>query len=216
MPPFTVQISDVPDARLGPLLSSLHAEGLNARVLAASTADQAPSEPAGTARAVLFETLPTEWRLVRELKGQSYAWPKERESYHRYCVYAADVDGTTVHIALGEAGRVATWGRDRKYLIAFLTSGAPQVPLVEFLEVDDYEETGELLAIIRGSDGGKKMYGPGDALPDVYNEHFHTQLYSERVIYSRSWSKLAVVAHEDDTTTILNHALLQARRRGDV
>jgi hypothetical protein len=32
----------------------------------------------------------------------------------------------------------------------------------------------------------------------------------------RSWNQLAVIAHEDDHATILNHALLQARRRGDL
>jgi hypothetical protein len=44
----------------------------------------------------------------------------------------------------------------------FLTSGSPQVPLAEFLEVDDYDSTRELLTVHRGSDGGKKMYSPGD------------------------------------------------------
>ena len=161
--------------------------------------------------------LPQEWRLVRELEGPSYAWPQERETYKRYRVFAADTARNgTVHIAIGEAGRAKAWGRDRTYLIAFLTSGAPQVPLVEFLEVDDYDSTHELLAIIRGSDGGKKMYGPGDSLPDVYTQHFRTELYSDRVVYPRSWNKLAVIAHEDDHTTILNHALVQARRRGDL
>jgi hypothetical protein len=154
---------------------------------------------------------------VRELEGQSYTWPEQLESYVRYRVFAAETEREgTVHIALGEAERAEAWGRDRKYLIAFLTSGSPQIPLVEFLEVDDYESTRELLAIVRGSDGGKKMYGPGDTLPDVYRQNFQIELYRDRVIYPRSWNKLAVVAHEDDVVAILNHALLQARRRGDL
>jgi hypothetical protein len=36
------------------------------------------------------------------------------------------------------------------------------------------------------------------------------------VVYQRSWNKLAVVVHKDDVEGMLNHALLQARRRGDV
>ena len=212
MVPFDVLIPGVADPDLGPLLTKLSAEGFTPVVtpVAGEAAARHPAPAADT-------ELPTEWRPVRELKGQSYAWPQERETYRRYRVFAADTARHgTVHIAIGEAERAKAWGRDRTYLIAFLTSGAPQVPLVEFLEVDDYESTHELLAIIRGSDGGKKMYGPGDSLPDVYTQHFRTELYCDRVVYPRSWNKLAVIAHEDDYTTILNHALVQARRRGDL
>jgi hypothetical protein len=212
MVPFDVLIPAVADPDLGPLLTKLNAEGFDP-VVTPAAGEAVARRPA---RAGDTE-LPTEWRLVRELQDQSYAWPQERESYRRYRVFAADTarDGT-VHIAIGEAERAKAWGRDRTYLIAFLTSGAPQVPLVEFLEVDDYDSTRELLAIIRGSDGGKKMYGPGHSLPDVYAQHFRTEVYSGRVVYPRSWNKLAVIAHEDDYTTILNHALVQARRRGDL
>jgi hypothetical protein len=76
-------------------------------------------------------------------------------------------------------------------------------PSSSFLEVDAYDSTHELLAIIRGSDGGKKMYSPGDALPDIYAQRFRTELYSDRVACPRSWNVLAVIAHEDDHATIL-------------
>jgi hypothetical protein len=85
--------------------------------------------------------------------------------------------------------------------------------LAEFVAVDDYEETRELVAVIRGSDGGRRMYGAGDALPRVYRERFRTQLYSERVVYPGVWNKVVVVAREDDDETMLNHALIQGRRR---
>ena len=155
-----------------------------------------------------------DWRLVREWEGQSYQWPNERERYPRYRVFI----GTTraegaVHIALGETIRKNKWGRDRKYVVAFLSSGSPQRPLAEFVAADDYEETRELVAVIRGSDGGRRMYGVGDALPRVYTEGFRTQLYSERVVYPGVWNKVVVVAREDDDATMLDHALVQSRRR---
>ena len=85
--------------------------------------------------------------------------------------------------------------------------------LVVLVAADDYEETGELVAVIRGSDGGRHMYGAGDALPDVYEERFRTQMYSERVVFAGVWNKAVVVAGEDDEATMLNHALIQGRRR---
>lgn len=57
------------------------------------------------------------------------------------------------------------------------------------------------------------MYGAGDELPRVYKERFRTQLYSERVAYPGVWNKAVVVAGEDDNETMLNHALIQGRRR---
>jgi hypothetical protein len=46
----------------------------------------------------------------------------------------------------------------------------------------------------------------------VYKERFRTQTYSERVVHPGVWNKAVVVAHEDDET-MLNHALIQGRRR---
>jgi hypothetical protein len=57
------------------------------------------------------------------------------------------------------------------------------------------------------------MYGAGDTLPAIYEERFRTQMYAERVDYPGVWNKAVVVAHEDDYTTMLNHALIQGRRR---
>jgi hypothetical protein len=105
------------------------------------------------------------------------------------------------------------WGRDRKYVVAFLSGGSPQEPLVEFVAADDYEQTRELVAVIRGSDGGRRMYGAGDALPAIYTDAFRTQIYNERIVHPGAWNKLVVVAREDDDEAILNHALIQSRRR---
>ena len=158
--------------------------------------------------------LPEDWRLVREREGESYRWPNGRDRYKPYRVFM----GTTraegaVQVGLGETIRKNKWGRDRKYVVAFLSAGSPQQPLVEFVAADDYEQTRELVAVIRGSDGGRRMYGVGDALPAVYADRFRTQIYSERVVHPGAWNKIVVVAREDDDEAILNHALIQSRRR---
>ena len=211
MSPFSVTVQNVPDRELGPLLTQLAEAGFDNPVI--SHAAEAGSGRI-TAPALGPSDLPGDWRLVREREGESYQWPKRRDRYAPYRVFM----GTTraegaVQIGLGETVRENTRGRDRKYVVAFLSSGAPQQPLVEFLAADDYAKTRELVAVIRGSDGGRRMYGAGDPLPAVYTERFRTQLYNERVVHPGVWSKLAVVAREDDDEAILNHALIQSRRR---
>ena len=213
MCPFSVTVQLVPDRELGPLLIQLAQAGFHDPIIEPVGAD-GPSDEAAVPPGAPVPDIADDWRLVREREGQSYQWPGTREHYSRYRVFI----GTTraegaVHIGLGETSRENKWGRDRKYVVAFLSSGSPQQPLAEFVAADDYEETRELVAVIRGSDGGRRMYGPGDALPGVYKERFRTQIYSERVVFPGVWNKAVVVATEDDEATMLNHALIQGRRR---
>jgi hypothetical protein len=213
MSPFSVTVQNVPDRELGPLLTQLSAAGFDNPIIKPVSADGASTKAAAHTRARAAD-LPEDWRVLREREGESYRWPKQRDRYAPYRVFM----GTTraegaVQIGLGETIRKNAWGRDRKYVVAFLSSGSPQEPLVEFVAADDYEETRELVAVIRGSDGGRRMYGTGDDLPAVYSERFRTQIYNERIIYPGVWNKVVVVAREDDDEAMLNHALIQSRRR---
>jgi hypothetical protein len=60
---------------------------------------------------------------------------------------------------------------------------------------------------------GAACTGFGDKLPTLYEERFRTQIYNERVAYPGAWNKVVVVAREDDDDAMLNHALIQSRRR---
>ena len=211
--PFSVTLEHVPDRELGPLLTQLAEAGFESPLI------KPARTRAGTRKTARARTadLPEEWTLVRERPVESYQWPEERDRYSPYRVFM----GTTrsegvIHIGLGETVRKKKWGRDRKYVVAFLSSGSPQKPLAEFLAADDYAKTKELLAVIRGSDGGRRMYGPGDALPEIYAERFRTEMYDDRVDYPGVWKRVVVVAREDDHATMLNHALIQGRRRGSL
>ena len=213
MCPFSVTVQHVPDRELGPLLTRLSEAGFdNPRI--SHVGPDGPADAAATPARRGPLDLPEDWRPVRTREDESYRWPKGRDRYDPYRVFM----GTTraegaVQIGLGETIRENRWGRDRKYVVAFLSAGAPQRPLVEFVAADDYEQTRELVAVIRGSDGGRRMYGVGDSLPSVYTERFRTQVYNERVIHPGAWNKIVVVAREDDDEAILNHALIQSRRR---
>lgn len=214
MSPFSVTLERVPDRELGPLLTHLAQAGFLNPVITPVAADRDSASGSPAAAGTRIGDLPEKWRLVRERSGESYQWPEERDQYARYRVFigVTHAEGA-VHLGLGETIRKNRWGRDRKYVVAFLSSGSPQKPLAEFVAADDYEKTRELVAVIRGSDGGRRMYGPGDTLPAVYEERFRTALYSDRVVRPGAWSKIVVVAPEDDHGTMLSHALIQGRRR---
>jgi hypothetical protein len=208
--PFSVTISEVPDPDLGPLLTHRAAAGWRDPVVA-------PLSPLAGHGEGLAE-LPAGWRRVRSLEGQRYRWPTYVEDYQRYVVYETNTSREGLaQIALGEAARANAWGRERDYVVAFLSGGAPQVPLVEFLEADP-EGSGEMVSTIRGfgGAGSRKMFGPSDTLPTPYPESFRIESYRDRIQAPKAWNKLCVVAAVGDQEAMLNHALLQARRRGDL
>lgn len=213
MCPFSVTVQNVPDRELGTLLTQLSQAGFDAPLINVLAADGASQKADALARPRTPD-LPDDWRVVRERNAETYRWPSGRDHYSPYRVFI----GTTraegaVQIGLGETLRENKWGRDRKYVVAFMSGGSPQQPLVEFVAADDYEQSRELVAVIRGSDGGRRMYGAGDVLPPLYGQRFRTQTYNERVEHPGAWNKIAVVAREDDDRAILNHALIQSRRR---
>jgi hypothetical protein len=213
MCPFSVTMPHVPDRELGPLLSRLAEAGFDSPIVR-HVGGHGPSDEAAPLAPDRRADLPQDWRLVRDRGPESYRWPKGRDRYSPYRVFMATTrtEGA-VQIGLGETTREKKWGRDRKYVVAFLSGGSPQQPLVEFVAADDYDDTRELVAVIRGSDGGRRMYGAGDPLPALYTEHFRTQIYNERVAHPGAWNKVVVVAREDDDEAMLNHALIQSRRR---
>jgi hypothetical protein len=213
MCPFTVTVEHVPDRELGPLLARLSEAGFANPIVSHVDAGGLSARTAASARPGSVD-MPEDWRLLHEREGESYRWPKRRDRYSPYRVFL----GTTraegaVQIGLGETIRENAWGRERKYVVAFLSGGSPQHPLAEFVAADDFADTRELVAVIRGSDGGRRMYGIGDKLPALYEDRFRTQLYNERVMRPGAWNKVVVVARENDHTTMLNHALIQSRRR---
>jgi hypothetical protein len=141
MCPFSVTVQHVPDRELGPLLTRLAEAGFDNPIISLVGADGASDTAEAPVRGRPLD-LPEDWRLLRAREGESYRWPNGRDRYTPYRVFM----GTTrtegaVQIGLGETIRKNKWGRDRKYVVAFLSAGSPQQPLVEFVAADDYEQT---------------------------------------------------------------------------
>jgi len=157
-----------------------------------------------------------DWVLIDERLGETYQWPKvPPEVYDPFTVYEGTTSRGSIRMGIGRCQRTQTWGRDRVYLITFLITKGGKRPLCEFLATDDYATTGETVAIIRGLGRGRSMYGPSNVLPSPYR-HLRIENYRDRIDFSGSWNKQAVVAHEDDAATMLNHSLIQADLRFNI
>jgi hypothetical protein len=125
MCPFSVTVQHVPDRELGPLLTRLAEAGFDKPIIDHAGAEGASDRAATPGRGGPLD-LPEDWRLVREREGESYRWPNAGDRYEPYRVFM----GTTrtegaVQVGLGETIRKNKWGRDRKYVVAFLSAGSP-------------------------------------------------------------------------------------------
>ncbi len=157
--------------------------------------------------------LPEDWRLVEEREHETYSWPEGPDEYETFRVYEGTTSKGSIRLALGFCDRVEVRGKDRQYVIThYIGAGGSPRPIAEFLEVDDYEQTRELIAVIKGKGDSPKMYDPTDDLPDAY-DGLRIETYRDRIDWPGSYTKQAVVAHEDDAATMLAHTLIQAQSR---
>jgi hypothetical protein len=91
------------------------------------------------------------------------------------------------------------------------SSGGHKDPITPFVAADDYEETREMVAIVRGKgETGRQMYSPGDQLPPPYSD-LKVEILGHRI--KGHYNKYRVVAHEDDTETMLRHGAARLRLR---
>jgi hypothetical protein len=167
------------------------------------SADARPMAPNGSDR--------TEWRKVGELTDQSYAWPHGLETYDPFEVW--ELDG--IQIGLGRAtDRDIYYGKERGYWLAFeMVNGQRRRPIVVFNEADDFDTSGDLVAIIKGKGpGGRSMFASGDELPAGY-ERLDIDVFRNRINGPQAFNRLAVIAEAGDRAAMCTHAALQLALR---
>jgi hypothetical protein len=153
---------------------------------------------------------PGGWSKVGELENQSYTWPEGTEHYAPFEVWEAAAP-SRIQIGLGDPNNPGTYyGKERDYWLAFeVVNGERRRPIVVFNEADDYEESGDLVAIIKGKgDGGRSMFSPGDDLPAGY-ERLEIDVFRNRINGPQAYNRLAVIARGGDRQAMCAHAALQ-------
>jgi hypothetical protein len=157
--------------------------------------------------------LPERWKLLEETSGVRYTWGEDQDVYDPFLTYEGRTSKGKAHLAIGKCDRTRTHGRDRIYYIVISIGPEGGMRAVaEFLATDDYEETGDVIAIIKGKEGGGRQFDSADELPPVYRG-WNTVTYRNRVDYPGSYMKQGLVCNEQDAETMLNHSLAQIQLR---
>lgn len=160
--------------------------------------------------------LPASWRFVETVPDVTYRWGDDVDEYDEFRVYEGTLSsGETLRMGIGKCDRNRiTFEEPRAYYIVMAYGPAGGMRAIsEFLATDDYEQTHETIAIIKGKDGSGRQFNNPAELPSVYRD-WRTTVYRERVGYPGAYTKQALVCREDDYPTMLNHSLAQIQLRG--
>lgn len=145
------------------------------------------------------------WEKIGSEEGATYTWPDSSvETFHPLDTYTGTGERSGITLSLGH--------KSDGVVIGFFGSGNSKRGLTVFFKADDFEQSNELVSMIRG--GGKRGragFGPADAAPPAYSG-FKTEMLRDRV--QGKWNVLAAIMDADDTDAMLNHTALQAKLRG--
>lgn len=164
----------------------------------------------------LIDGFETKWPAPEVLRAQGHA--QLHEHYGPMKVFEGRDEVGLARLAIGAPSeRYEFYGRDRGWLSVWeVVNGRPARQLANFIEVDDFAESHDRAALISGKDGGaKKGFSPHerDLLPPSY-DGMRVEVQRDRIVGPYSRKRLAVVARDEETDIMLNHALAHLRLRG--
>lgn len=162
------------------------------------------------------EPVEFKWMQTHEPEGETYRWPDGNvDEYARFMSFKGgppleyEIHSGEIKLGVGflETGEV----------VGFVMSndGAAKRGIVYFQRTDDFDESGELISMIRG--GGKRGrsgFSPDDPPPHAY-EAFNLESLRDRK--EGKWNVLGITANPSEAEglmAILDHTALQARLRG--
>lgn len=152
------------------------------------------------------------WKMVGERENVTYPWPADAggpDTFDRFRIYESPKG---LKIALGFGVTLA--GRRIVGVFKLGSGGGSPYPIVYFQGTDDFAQTRELIAPIRGRGGhrGKAMFKRSDGLPPLYDQFEIADLRAR--VEGHRFDVLGIVAREDDEITMVEHGAAQVDLRG--
>jgi hypothetical protein len=144
---------------------------------------------------------PVSWTKTGERHGVEYTWPNGTSHFDPFEIYRSG----NLELAVG-------FDRDGNGnpTAQILKDG---VPFASFQPAADFDQTKELVGIIRGRGGGRKMFTINDPLPPQYAQMTIARL-SDRIPGHRFRNAACIVIKRDDVMAMLQHGKAQVELRG--
>jgi hypothetical protein len=168
------------------------------------------------------------WTEVEPIEQFEAVWPapeawkaqghdQMHEHYGPMRVFDGNDGNRVVRLAVGAPEeRYEFYGKERGWVSVWeVANDRPVRQLANFIEVDDFDQTGDRAALISGKDGAaKKGFAPTERhlLPAVY-DGMRIEVQRDRIVGPYSRNRLVVIARDDEIEVMLNHALAHLRLR---
>jgi hypothetical protein len=153
------------------------------------------------------------WTEIKRLDGQRYSWPPDAGGDEEYDPFVVYRNGGLVLALAHNKAKVVVKEKMREQIWVFHmgTGLGSKEPISPFIAADDYDETREMVSIIRGNgESRRRMFDPSEQLPLEY-AGLKIEILGDRI--QGHYKKLCAVAHEDDVESMLRHGAAQARLR---
>jgi hypothetical protein len=144
------------------------------------------------------------WEEIGRSSGGSFRWPDGNvENYREVVRYrgSGDFSGMILELGFQDSGDITGF--------VLGTGGGSKRAITYFFSADDDPRV-KVSMIRGGGPRGRSGFGPADATPPVYARF---QVSILRDLKVGKWNVQAVVAQEDDVTTMLAHTAIQAKLR---
>ncbi len=200
-----VNVVDVIDRHAKAMLTEL-------RAVVERSAAFAESGPTGVAP--LEPDVLEGWKEIERLTNQTYSWPADAGGTEEYDPFILYQSGSRILALAHNLEKVVVKDKRREQVWVFQMGAGrgSKRPITPFIAADDFADTGEMVAIMRGKgETGRAMFEPGDELPPEY-DNLKVETLGDRI--RGHYRRLCVVAHKDDTEPMLRHGAAQIRLRG--
>ncbi len=142
-----------------------------------------------------------------EISPFDFSWPTSKgnssvEHYDTGFETIRNLDGRNHVFRIGFTNREAAGMMRRR-----ATVWIDKRPIVEFAGSNQYEDDGQMAAVIRTPNG--RQLSPNDKVPNEYRE-FKIARYCNVVDGPRASANMAVVANKDDLESMIRHAAIRA------
>jgi hypothetical protein len=202
-----ISLIDVTQRKLNELFDELRAELVGAPP-AEAREPEGGEPPEREAWSLERSALTGTWKEAEKVESESYRWPDGNvDEYDLFVIYEGRGDFKGMRLALGR-------NQHGEWIGFVLGSGglSSKRGLVYFQRADDFDDSGELVSMIRGGGAnGRGGFDPAGQTPAVYGGIKVDSLRERR---AGKWNVKAVVAKDDDAETMLTHTAIQARLRG--
>lgn len=217
----------LPDPELAPRrladLIERHADMVVPTVVAAlraapeAVAAASRSDPPRPLSPVSAGAPPPRWTKVGVIEGFDHVWPEIHEHYGPMTVWETTDDRRVARLAVGRpAETLELYGRNRGWVSVWeVINGQPREQRAVFVDCDNYDATGERIALISGKDGRKRaLFVPGEEhlLPPIYRT-MRVEVHRDRCNGPYAKNRLGVIATDQDVEVMLNHGLAHLRLR---